>query len=389
VANSLLEIGTILPPLLEQQISPPYRIVARHLDYLQKWREYLLCVWINDLDEGVDRVCIQQSVDELISTILLIDFIGQSYPMAIPSLEEILKIVNKPTAFSLCEVVYNQVSCKLLKAVFNPDRLSGPMIEPPKDVELSSLTNISEAVGALYGSRMPITLLGDFYQLCLDRPVANKKIHKNGSDRRNKGVYYTPAALVDYLVCHTLKKVFHKLDAEQIQRLRILDPSCGCGAFLIATIRFILKWLKDKYNNDKKSPYLSPQESFELLESMIYGTDTDERAIQQTRSLLLLTVWDSYINNGVSNNDIRNLRIPTLEENIVCKDSLEEQSLKNEVFHVIIGGPPFVRVQGLYKSDPAKVDNYKRNFRAAKNGQFDLYMLFIEKAKEKEVYAEN
>ena len=157
--------------------------------------------------------------------------------MAIPTLEEILKIVHKPTAFSLCEAVYNRVSCKVLKAVFNPDCLSGPMIEPPKDVELSTLTNISEAVGALYGSRMPITLLGDFYQLCLDRPVADKRIRKKGSNRRNKGVYYTPAALVDYLVCHTLKKAFHKLEPEQIQRLRILDPSCGCGAFLIASIR--------------------------------------------------------------------------------------------------------------------------------------------------------
>jgi len=47
---------------------------------------------------------------------------------------------------------------------------------------------------------------------------------------------------------------------------------------------------------------------------------------------------------------------------------------------VIIGGPPFVRVQELYKSDPAKVYNYKHNFRTAKEGQFDLYMLFIEKA---------
>jgi len=118
--------------------------------------------------------------------------------MAIPSLEEILKIVNKPTAFSFCEAVYNQVSCKLLKAVFNPDRLSDPTIEPPREIELSSLTNISEAVEALYGSRMPITLLGDFYQLCLDRPVADKRIRKRGPDHRDKGVYYTPAALVDY-----------------------------------------------------------------------------------------------------------------------------------------------------------------------------------------------
>jgi hypothetical protein len=382
VANSLLEIGTILPPLLEQQISPPYRIVARHLDYLQKWREYLLWVWTDDSDKDIDKANVQQSVDELISTILLIDFVRQSYPTAIPTLEEILKIAHKPTAFGLCEAVYNRVSCKLLKAVFNPDRLNGMMIEQPKDIELSSLTNIPEAVGALYGSRMPITLLGDFYQLCLDRTVADKRIRKKGSNRRNKGVYYTPAALVDYLVFHTLKKFFHKSDAEQIRCLRILDPSCGCGAFLIAAVRFILKWLEDKHNNSKQSLYLSPQESFGLLESMIYGTDIDERAIQRTRSLLLLTVWDFYVNNGVSKNDIRNLRIPTLKDNIVCKDFLEEQSLKNEAFQVIIGGPPFVRVQELYKSDPAKVDNYKRNFRTAKNGQFDLYMLFIEKAME-------
>lgn len=379
MTSTLLKCQSFVPPLLEKQISPPYRIVIRHLDYLQKWREYLLWAWSSDSDESADRVCIQQSVDELISTILLIDFIGQSYPMAIPSLEEILKIVNKPTALSLCKVVYNQVSCKLLKAVFNPDRLSSLMIEPPKDIELSSLTNISEAAGSLYSSRMPITLLGDFYQLCLDRPVAAKRIHKKGSGRRNKGIYYTPAALVDYLVYHTLKKVFHKLEPEQIQRLQILDPSCGCGAFLIASIRFILEWFKDKYNN-KKSPYLSPQESFELLESMIYGTDIDERAIHWTRRLLLLTVWDFYINDGVTKNDIQNLMIPTLEKNIVCRDFLEEQPLKNKSFHVIIGGPPFVRVQELYKSDSARIDNYKCNFRTAKNGQFDLYMLFIEKA---------
>ena len=330
MTSALLKCESFVPPLLEKQISPPYKIVARHVDYLQKWREYLLCVWVNDLDKDVDRVCVQQSVDELISTILLIDFIEQSYPMAIPSLEEILKIVNKPTAFSLCDVVYNQVSCTLLKAVFNPDRLSGPMIEPPKDVELSSLTNISEAAGFLYGSRMPITLLGDFYQLCLDRPVADKRIHKKGSDRRNKVVYYTPAALVDYIVYHTLKKAFYKLEPEQIQRLQILDPSCGCGVFLIASIRFILEWFKDKYSN-KKSPYLSPQESFELLESMIYGTDIDERAIHWTRRLLLLTVWDFYINNGVTKNDIRNLRVPTLEKNIVCSDFPVERKLSKSL----------------------------------------------------------
>lgn len=380
MANSLLKIITILPPLLEQQISPPYRIVVRHLDYLQKWREYLLWVWTGDSEEDVDRKNIQQSVDELISTVLLMDYVGRLCPTAIPTLEEILKIVNKPKAFSLCEAVYDRISCKLLKAVFNPDYLSDLTTEPKKDVELSSLTNISDAVGILYSSRMPTTLLGDFHQLCLDHPIADKTIRKKASDRRGKGIYYTPAPLVDYIVFHAFKKVLHKLVPGQIRQLRILDPSCGCGAFLIASLHLILKWFEDEYNNGKESLYLSPQKSLELLESMIYGTDIDERAICWTRRLLLLTVWSFYINKSVNKNDIRNLRIPTLEKNIVCRDFLEEQCLKNETFHLVIGGPPFVRVQELYKSDPMRVENYKGSFRTATNGQFDLYMLFIEKA---------
>ena len=373
MADSLLKFGAILPPLLEQQISPPYRIVVRHLDYLQKWREYLLWAWTGDPDKDTDKINVQRSIDELISTILLIDFVGQSYPMMIPTVEEVLKIVNKPTAFDLCEAVYNQVSCKLLKAVFNPNRLVGPTIEPIKNVEVSSLSNISDAIGALYGSRMPITLFGDFHQLCLEHPVADKTVRKKNLDRRGKGIYYTPAALVDYIAFHILKKVFHKSAPEQIKHLRILDPSCGYGVFLIASFRFILEWFKT-------SSCLSFQESFEILASMIHGTDIDERAVHWTRKLLLLTVWDFYIHKGVSNDDIRNLRIPDLGENIICRDFLEEQPLKNEAFHIIIGGPPFVRVQELHKSDAVKVNNYKRNYRTARNGQFDLYMLFIERA---------
>jgi hypothetical protein len=380
VVNSSPEFGAILPPLLEQQISPPYRIIARHLDYLQKWREYLFRVWTNDSDNNADMTNIQQSVDEIISTVLFVDFVGQSYPLAIPSLEEILKIAKKPTAFSLYEAVRNQLSCELLKAVFDPNRLIAPMVEPRKDVELSSLTNISKTTNSLYGSRMPITLLGDFHQLCIHRPVADKTIYQKGLNRRSKGIYYTPAPLVDYIVSRTFKSAFKQSVPEQIEHLRILDPSCGCGAFLIASLRFILKWLKDKHNSNKKSLHLFPQQGLDLLGTTIYGTDTDQQAIHWTRKLLLLTVWDFYINESVNKNNVRDLSIPALEDNIVCANFLKEQPLKNEIFHVIIGGPPFVRAQGLYKSDPQEVNKYKHNFRTARTGQFDLYMLFVEKA---------
>ncbi len=302
--------------------------------------------------------------------------------MAIPSVEEILQTVNKPTPYNLCETVCNQISCQLLKCIFNPDRLNNPNIEPQKDIDWSSLNHISEAVDAFYSCRMPITLFGDFHQLCVDRPIADKTVRKRGSQRRNKGIYYTPAPLVDYIVFHTLKKAINKLEPQQVEQLRILDPSCGCGAFLIASLRFILEWFRDKYNT-----YLTLQESFNLLESMFYGTDTDERGVEWTRRLLLLSVWDFFVNNGVSKNHIRNLTIPTLKKNIVCMDFLqthldvcEKPPLMYKPFHIIIGGPPFVRVQQLYKSNPELADDYKQRFRTAKTGQFDLYMLFIEKA---------
>ena len=387
MVNPFLAIGTILPPLLERQISPPYRVIARHLDYLQKWREYLLWVYTDDLSKGIGQTETQKAVDDLISMILLIDFVRQSEAMAIPSVEEILKTVSKSTAYNLCETVCNQISCQLLKCIFNPDRLNSPKIEPKKDVDWSSLTHISEAVDAFYGSRMPISLFGDFYQLCMDRPIADKTVRRKGSQRRNKGIYYTPAPLVDYIVFHTLKRAFNKLEPQQVEQLRILDPSCGCGAFLIASLRFILMWFKNQYNKQKQISYLSPQQSLEFLESMIFGTDVDEQAIEWTRRLLLLSVWDSFVNNGVSENDIRNLTIPTLKKNIVCMDFLQthldvcEKPLRtNKPFHIIIGGPPFVRVQQLYKSNPELANEYKQRFRTAKTGQFDLYMLFIEKA---------
>jgi len=385
MAKSLLEIGSILPPLLEQQISPPYRIVAQHLDYLQKWRKYLLWVWSDDSNEGMDHTDIQNAVDDLISTILLIGFVRQTETTAIPSLEEILENVNKPTAYNLCETIYNRVPCHLLRCIFDPNLLNRPNIEPQKNVEWSSLIYIPEAIDALYGSRMPITLFGGFHQMCLDRPVADKTVQKEESQRRNKGIHYTPAPLVDYLVFHTLKRAFEKSEPEQVQQLQVLDPSCGYGAFLIATLHYILKWFNDRYKGKKQLQYLNPQKSLELLQSMIFGTDIDDRAIQWTRKLLLLMVWDYCLNSAVSKSDIQNLNIPDLKENIACVDFLQTYSddcekppLMDKSFDIVIGGPPFVRVQELYKSNPGLIDDYKRRFRTAKTGQFDLYMLFIE-----------
>ena len=39
--SALLNCKSFVPPLMESQISPPYRVISEHLRYLHKWREYL------------------------------------------------------------------------------------------------------------------------------------------------------------------------------------------------------------------------------------------------------------------------------------------------------------------------------------------------------------
>jgi type I restriction-modification system DNA methylase subunit len=373
--NSLLDIRTLVPPLLEQQLSAPYKIVSHYLNHLQKWREYLLSDLYKGVSDDSERLMIQNSIDELISVILLIDFVRRLCPTSIPSLEEILKRISMPTAFCICEEIRSRVSCEFLKTIFD----SGPEIKLRNNFDLSSLSNISKAVENLYSSRLlSITLFGDFHQLCLNRPISDVKAEKV-SNRRNKGVYYTPAPLVDYIIMNSFEKVFYKLEPDQIGHLRIIDPSCGCGAFLIAGINFILNWLKSEKASIKTLPRLSLQECLDMFEVMIYGVDIDETAIRWARRLLLLSIWHFFIKNDVSEKDIKRLRIPTFEKNLICSDFLESHSLGG-TFDIIVGGPPFVRIQELYNNNPERIGSYRKRFRTAEKGQFDLYMVFLEKS---------
>lgn len=63
MTSALLKCESFVPPLLEKQISPPYRIVVRHLDYLQKWREYLLWTLGRFTVSGSDIQPIKASVN--------------------------------------------------------------------------------------------------------------------------------------------------------------------------------------------------------------------------------------------------------------------------------------------------------------------------------------
>ena len=50
-----------------------------------------------------------------------------------------------------------------------------------------------------------------------------------------------------------------------------------------------------------------------------------------------------------------------------------------EVFDAVIGNPPYIRIQALKEWAPTEVEFYKKQYKAASKGNYDIYVVFVEK----------
>lgn len=380
MTSGLLNCKSFLPPLLESQLSPPGWILRRHLKYLQKWREYLCWYYCDGQYDSRSSLEVQRIIDEFIQTTLLFEIVRQYDEYEIPSFSEIFNGISHINYFDITSEIRKTLTSTLLKKIFEPD-LRLRTLDLWFENHVKPITDISESAHTFYDGKIPLAILMDFHQLCLDIPVANPVMSHKSSHRRNEGIYYTPTPIVDYLTYHTLERAFEGKNIEQISKLKVLDPSCGYGSFLIASYRYILEKLGEHCKYHPESYFI--EEAMSLLQSMIYGTDIDENATRWTRKLLLFTTWHASLIHAIGQRSNKGLSIPDLSNNIFCHDFLETGqnlfSSGSEPFDIVIGGPPFVRIQELFNQQPEKIKDYKQRFKVAA-GQFDLYMLFIEKA---------
>jgi hypothetical protein len=235
---------------------------------------------------------------------------------------------------------------------------------------------IADALWLLFRDHpLPLSFFGDFHQLCVANPLG-----MGASRRYERGIHYTPAPIVDYLVSAILDRAFAGRSVDEIKRLRVLDPSCGCGAFLIAALRYVLRWLDEYAGKADGSADSWFRQRFDVLSRMFFGIDIDEQAVAWTIRLLVLAVWEASVLDLPEGRQCTTAP-PDLRTNILCRSFLDvEDDLPHSRVNAIIGGPPFVRLRELYRSQPEQIAAYRRRFHSARRGQFDLYMLFIEKA---------
>jgi type I restriction-modification system DNA methylase subunit len=280
---------------------------------------------------------------------------------------------------------------------------------------------------------LPVEILGTVYERFLGKvirltPEHRAKVEEKPEVRKAGGVYYTPAYIVDYIVKNTVGKMIAGKSPAQLgggkngQPLCVLDMACGSGSFLLGAFQCLLdhclKWYMehqpDKFKNEvfknrRGEWQLAIAEKKRILTTHIFGVDIDAQAVEVSKLSLLLKAMEGETDEtvGKSRQLFHERALPNLSNNIKCGNSLigpdyfsgrlipdpDEmkrvnpfdwnrefpEAMKSGGFDCVIGNPPYIRIQTMKEWAPLEVEIYKELFSAANAGNYDIYVVFVEK----------
>jgi type II restriction/modification system DNA methylase subunit YeeA len=99
--------------------------------------------------------------------------------------------------------------------------------------------------------------LGRYYESILEKEV-----------RKEDGIYYTPPYIVNYIVANTVGKLLKDKTPADAEKIKIVDPSCGGGVFLLGVYQYLLDWYK------KHTGKLTLAKRQRILLDNIFGVET-------------------------------------------------------------------------------------------------------------------
>jgi hypothetical protein len=167
-------------------------------------------------------------------------------------------------------------------------------------------------------SVIPTDILGQIYERFLGREIRISEneivIEEKPEFRKSGGVYYTPGYVVEYIVAETLGPILAGKSVNQANSIRVVDPSCGSGSFLIAAYQYLLDWYQQKYSQYKRPAdrvrYLMTgadgrlrlrlEERKRILLNNVFGIDIDAQAVEVAKLSLLLKVIEGETQTGSS-----------------------------------------------------------------------------------------
>jgi predicted type IV restriction endonuclease len=386
---------------------------------LEQWRRALaqdIAARNTSLTPGQLNVTVQKTIDRVV-------FLRIAEARGIEIRGQLQNLLNGPDIYGELVKLFRRAGERYSSELFNfsrgasrpgePDELT-PTVRVGDDALARILRRLCYPESPYEFSVLPVAVLGQVYEQVLRLEV-----------RKAGGVYYTPAPIVDHILDATLSPLLKDRSPQSAagrdgtpnrHPLRVLDPSCGSGMFLLAAYDYLLRWYLDAYTADGaerwaggRSPRLrrgygddwelTSAERQDILLRHIYGVDIDQRAVEVTKLSLLLRVLEGEPEHAP----------PELAGNIKCGNALiepdfydhepllpddESQSRVNVFdwrrefssafasaggFDAVIGNPPYLDSETMTQFIPECRDYCVNKYRAAA-GNWDVFCVFIERA---------
>lgn len=283
---------------------------------------------------------------------------------------------------------------------------------------------------------LPVDILGTVYERFLGEtvefdPRGDVEIVERPEVRHGGGIVYTPRWVVREIVQRTLGPRIQAKSPTALAKIRIIDPACGSGSFLLGAVEALfdahLQWYRENAIADGEvTPehrsdvfldaagelQLTVKKRREIILHCVFGVDKDPQAVEVAQLSLYLRILEGYGEQSFVKQRtlFKGALLPDLTKNIRNGNSLVTPSdipqealldgdrlrrarafdwnsnsrgfgriMAKGGFDAVIGNPPYIRIQELVKVAPDEVEAMRSIYPAAKDGNFDIYVAFVEK----------
>jgi len=233
------------------------------------------------------------------------------------------------------------------------------------DLYFSKDKNIKYNLAAI-----PSDVLGEMYEQYLGHVIQEDKIVPFNGIRKKDSVYYTRKPIVDFIVQKTFEG--YTKNHKDISNIKVLDPACGSGSFLIA----VYDYLESYYS---KKGVLTYEKKCELIKNNIFGVDRDRRAIEIARLNLHFKILEK--GEKLPKEDGLKVGDSVVDDYSISKEKAfhwesKFQFLKENKFDIIIGNPPYLNSKKI----PENERNYFwKKYEDVLMMDLDMYEIFTYK----------
>jgi hypothetical protein len=405
------------------------------LSEIEDWREMLarnIALRNADLTQRELNFAVQRTIDRIV-------FLRICEDRGIEEYGKLQMQLNGTNVYRRLVQLFSQADDRYNSGLFHFQREKERNEEPDKLTPNISIDDkpLKDIIRRLYYPESPYEfsvlsadILGQVYEQFLGKVIRltaghQARVEEKPEVRKAGGVYYTPKYIVDYIVKNTVGQLVEGKKPKEVEGLKILDPACGSGSFLLGAYQYLIDWhLKWYIENEPEkwarakqpaiyqgpSPdahtpnwHLTTAEKKRLLLNNIYGVDIDSQAVEVTKLSLLLKVLEGENSHTLATEFrlFHQRALPDLGSNIKCGNSLigpdfyQQQMLLDDEeryrinvfdwekefpaimnaggFDAVIGNPP-------WGADfTAQEQQYLRAFyQVAQGSNIDSYAVFIE-----------